>query len=109
MDKTADKVSPFKTFIRKVISVFKVLLGVSVLGFSFLFGMALQANISRIHHNSQNLCYVEDAVVVACMRVEDEDYYIWKIIAVRNEGTLLEEVIKIEHRISKVQPLLLGY
>ena len=109
MDKTADKVSPFKTFIRKVISVFNVLLGVSVLGFSFIFGMAIQANISRIRHDSQNLCYVEDAVVIMCMRVEDEDYYIWRVMAIRNENTLSEEVIKIEHKMSKARPLLLGY
>ena len=109
MDKTDTTIPRFKTFIRKVISVFKVALAVSALGFTFLLGMALQANISRIYHRAESLCYVEDAVVVACMRVETEEYYIWKILAIRAEGTLSEEVIKIEHRISKARPLLLGY
>ena len=84
--------------IRKVFKAALVLVTLSVV---FLLGWAGNYLTSQLWHASQAVCYVQDAVVVACQREEQEDAYIWNVVAIRNEGSVYQEVILIKHKVPK--------
>lgn len=106
---TNPKSNPFLRVLKFLGRLLKLVVVATIFVATYLAGMATQANLSRIHYSLQNLCYVENAVTVACQRTEDQDFYVWKIAAIKDEGMLNEEIIVIQHRIPKFKAELLGY
>jgi len=72
----------------------------SVVSGFFVLGMAYQKSYSHITNWSE-LCFVPDAITVFCQREDAGDAYIWKVIALKNEGWQDQEVLVIQHRVPK--------
>ena len=95
--------------VRGIISLVKLVVVVTLFVITYLAGMATQTYVTRLHYSTQYYCFVENAVTVACQRTEEDDFYVWKIVAIKDEGMLNEEVILIQHKIPKFKAELLGY
>lgn len=79
----------------------KTLVRLTLVLLIFLSGWAGNYFGSQIWHASQAVCYVDGAVVVACKRDEDENNYVWNIVAIKDEGYVSQEIIFIRHIVPK--------
>ena len=91
LDKIVTKIA---LYARKVVRIIFI-------GTVFLLGWGANYYASNLYHSSQSMCYVEGAVVIACQRNEDENNYIWNVMAVKDEGSLSQEIIVIKHVVPK--------
>lgn len=86
-----------------VLRLVKIAFVAFVLTVAFILGAMFNQSTSRLWHSIQAMCYVEGAVVVACSRNEDENGYVWSIVAIKNEGRIGEEVVFITHKVGKME------
>ena len=93
-----------------VLRVVKVGVVTSICLGLFLGGMVTNHLVSVLNYApSTQPCFVPKAVTIACLRQENKSHYNWKIVAVKNEGTLSAETIVIQYTTPKYKVQFIGY
>jgi len=89
---------------RKIRSTLWVLLFVALISGCIYLGGSLVVYANNLVYNVADAgCFVKGATTVQCQRLEDKDFYLWKVVAVRGQ-----EVIYIEYKTPKIKPMLVS-